>query len=74
MNTLCKDCRHFVLNDDWHQDHHKSEYATCARTAVVDGADGRGCKYERNADWLVARMVGRCGTEARFFEPKEASK
>lgn len=64
---LCKDCKWFALNtEEWESKALQSKYATCARTAFVDGTDGRECRRERVGGVFSAT----CGRSGRYWEPK----
>lgn len=68
MTRLCKDCKHFTLNTtSWQSPDLQSRYATCARTAVVDGQDGEECKRERIGRALFGK---KCGEQGKYWEQK----
>lgn len=63
---LCKNCKHFKIV-------HGS--AECTRGAheinLITGytiPDYYGCIYERYYGYVLARLLGKCGKEGRFYE------
>lgn len=67
---ICKDCDH-VYND-----FRSLSRLECWRRRVPDPVRGGTkpietyCENERSCGWLVARITGQCGKEARFFKEK----
>lgn len=71
---ICTDCRHCRAGS-------VPEFNTCyapqGRTTgnVLAGATGtparwKYCSTNRDAWWLPSRLLGMCGREGRWFEPK----
>lgn len=68
---LCIDCRYFEDNRDG--------YPICLRNVKsnsdlvgvpLKGRDYEHCRLERKHGWLDARLLGACGKEGRFFNPR----
>lgn len=76
---LCRDCKWVDANGR----PEIGEFAVCARVKgrpkvnLVTGIETRRyrgalyCATHRNEGWLSARLDGLCGTEGRWFEPRE---
>ena len=67
---LCKDCKHHIRRAEW------TAFDRCNRKNLIDpdriNEMTSFCDLQREDGWLMARLEGSCGREARFFEPKEA--
>lgn len=66
-NRLCIDCKHFVLNDEWQSKEFAEKYATCARTAYVNGKDGMHCSDLRAT---IPTFFAMCGPKGKAWEAK----
>lgn len=67
---LCKDCKHYSINNYWNSEEMKREYALCD-VSTLDPVNGSGeCKKFRKGRKLFAKLKGLCGKEGRYWEPK----
>lgn len=69
MADYCTNCKHLVMDIPL-------EKSGCGRPTLgktlVSGRDARSpCNYERTSGFLVARLLGKCGKEGRFFEEEK---
>ena len=67
MSKLCKDCKHYRLSDDFHDNEYlRAKWAQCA--TIVDEVNGwpkYHCKTLRETE-------GSCGSEGRSWEAQDA--
>lgn len=72
---LCKDCRFCRLETRFTTDQCQQAFAKCAAPLApvdpINGAPTSRCENNRLQNWLLARFLNRCSTEARWFQPKE---